>query len=354
MRRAPLPLPLLLLASLTLPACHRAPPGQVLVLTKDDTTGQFVPRVLTVGAKGPGVALPGDLNDALPYGDGSHVLGTHPEGDKARLVRVTPSKGAVERLDATLTATDKLIAVSDDGQHVLVRFNPTSEAAGGARLIDLKTGKTVEQKMRLFASGAVSPDGREALVSGIPVDCSATSMNDCPFPMWRLSIDGTAKLARGGTDVVANYHPYYLPDGRVALQTTARSGCKGTNGCRHDIVVVPANNSRGAGDGPARRRLRPGLLSVGGLLAYLVYDAPDTHCTKLPCDTADLFVAPAGASAGAARLLARAQVSMFNPNAFSSDGKYLVYGSKTDLFVCSVDDAHCDKLGTGWFAGWVR
>ena len=209
--------------------------------------------------------------------------------------------------------------------------------------------------MRLFRAGAVSPDGHEALVPGIPVDCSATSMNDCPFPMWRLSIErdreARPRRHRHGRELST---PITCQTGVSRSRRRREAATKGRTAAATTSSSSQRTISRRRGRSCAKTATARPSYSVGGLLAYLVYDAPDTHCTKLPCDTADLFVAPAGASAGAARLLARAQVSMLNPNAFSSDGKYLVYGSKTDLFVCSVDDAHCDKLGTGWFAGWVR
>jgi hypothetical protein len=311
-------------------------------------------RVLTIGAKGDGQALPGALEDALPYGDGSHVIGTHQDGLSAQLLRVTPSSGAIETLGAKLRSTDKLLEVSADGTHMLVRFIAEHPGdAGGAELVDTRTGKATELRLRYVASGAVSPDGNEALVSGISVDCVATSLNDCPMPMWRLEAGGTVTLVRGGTDVVSNYQASYLRDGRVALQTTARTGCHGTNACRHDIIVVPRDNLGAPGTVIREDGYGPAFSPAGDRMAYLVYDTKEAKCTKLPCQTADLFTMPQ--SGGAPRRIASAQVSRFSPHAFSSDGKWLVYGgASTALFSCSVDDARCQPLGAGQFAGWIR
>ena len=178
-------------------------------------------------------------------------------------------------------------------------------------------------------------------------------MNDCPIPIWRVEAGGTVTLVRGGTDVVSNYQASYLPDGRVGLQTTARSGCHGTNSCRHDIIVVPRDKLDAPGTVIHEDAYGPAFSPAGDRVAYLVYDTKEAGCTNLPCQTADLFTMPE--SGGTPRRIASAQVSRFNGHAFSSDGKWLVFGGASNaLFACSVDDAKCQPLGAGQFAGWIR
>ena len=145
---------------LLLLACHRAPKERVLVVAKDDTSGRFMPRVLTIGAKGDGQLLPGDMNDALSYGDGFPRHRNPPGGARSQLLRVTPSTGAVDTLGATLRSTDKLLDVSADGTQVVVRFNPDQGKPGGAKLVDTQSGKATELRCATSRAAPSAPTAR--------------------------------------------------------------------------------------------------------------------------------------------------------------------------------------------------
>jgi hypothetical protein len=207
--------------------------------------------------------------------------------------------------------------------------------------------------MRWFASGAVSPDGTEALVAGVDLTCEKVSLSDCPMPMWRIDAStGNVTLARGGSDGAAHYHARYLADGRVALQTTALSGCTGVNSCRHDIIAVPRSDLAAPGAVLRRDAYGPAFDASGTAMAFLVYDEPETHCKALPCLTANLYVAPV--AGGAPRRVAAGEVAHLNAQAMTGDGKWVQFGTEHEGRVCRSDGARCTSMGWVRMLGWVK
>ena len=342
----------LLVCLATVVACKRHPSARPLVVSRK---GAPVVAIVKLASKQSSTLLDDDVRDAIPCDDGERVLlqlgSEQPFDLRTRLgfLRIGRMDDPLEPVASGLDAFESMLDVSADGMQLLaLAKGDLKEIPWSVRMVDLATGKHSRHRFRYVASGTVSPDGKEALVSAVPLECSYDDVDLCPLQVFRLDAGtGTLTLARPGRG--ANHR--YLPDGRVAFQTEPAGGCTGTSRCRHDVVTVPRSD---LGADPTVLRqgaYSPAFSPAGDKLAFLVHDEKENGCSSHPCSTASLYVM--AIPDGQPVRIAVGKVADLNRRGFSPDGEWLAYSTSMDIMVCRVDGKHCSLITSDAFRGWV-
>jgi hypothetical protein len=346
----------LLVCLATVVACEGHPSARPLVVSRK---GASVVAIVELASDQSSRLLGDDVRDAIPCDDGQRILlqrgSEQPFDLRTRLsfLRVGRKDDRLEPVAAALDAFESMLDVSADGMQLLtLAKGDLKDIPWSVRMVDLATGKHSRHRFRYVASGTVSPDGKEALVSAVPLECSHDDVDACPLQMFRLdAVTGALKLVRPGPG--ANYQARYLPDGRVAFQTTElAAGCTGTSRCRHDVVTVPRSDLGAAPAVLRKGAYSPAFSPAGDKLAFLVHDEKGNGCSSLPCSTASLYVM--AIPDGQPVRIAVGEVANLDRRGFSPDGKWLAYNTRADTKVCRVDGKHCSTIASDAFRGWVR
>ncbi len=131
------------------------------------------------------------------------------------------------------------------------------------------------------------------------------------------------------------------------------------DGCRHDLVSIPASG----GPGSPLATLRKGAIAAsvspdGKKIAYLSYTGAETSChARLPCYGMTLKVGDARASDDSKDVeIAKGAVSNIPGRAFSLDGKWVAFatGNDSEPEVCRTDGTRCKSFHGKRLLGWVR
>jgi len=174
-----------LVCLVTVVACKRHASARPLVVSHK---GAPQVAIVKLASKQSSTLLGDDVRDAIPCDDGERVLlqlgSEQPFDLRTRLsfLRIGRKDEQLEPVATGLDAFESMLDVSADGMQLLtLAKGDLKEIPSSVRMVDLATGKHSRHRFRYVASGTVSPDGKEALVSAVPLECSQHEVDACPF-----------------------------------------------------------------------------------------------------------------------------------------------------------------------------